>query len=83
MKELFERLDKQEQNKVLEYGYLIDDNKHFRKEIKRLNNRIDKAIEELDKYISYCETDGNSYDICKMSLNSMKKTKQILKGSDK
>lgn len=47
------------------------------------NNAIDKAIEELDKYINRCTNEGGyDYDVCLMVLNCMKKAKSILRGED-
>ena len=46
-----------------------------------LHNKIDKAIEELDRVITFCKNDSQGgYDICNMAIRNYKNIKEILKG---
>ena len=50
---------------------------------KELKNKIDKAIKELDRIITFCENDSQgSYDICNIAIRNYKNIKGLLKDSD-
>lgn len=61
------------------------DLKNFEHEKNReLKSRIDKAIEELDKYINSCEIEAEhtlNNEKCLISVNHSKKVKNILQGN--
>ena len=48
-----------------------------------LHNKIDKAIEELDRVITFCENDSQGgYNICNMAIRNYKNIRSLLKDSD-
>lgn len=56
---------------------------NLEQENKELHNKIDKAIEELDRIITFCENDSQGgYDICNMAIRNYKNIRSLLKDSD-
>ena len=69
-------LDKEERKQYDYEDYLIDENE-------KLKEKVNKAIEYIEKNISFCENDSQgAYDVCRIRIASDKKLLEILKGGD-
>lgn len=53
---------------------------HLKEQVKKQQEVIDKAIETLEKGITFCENDSQGiYDKCNIAINREKKVLDILK----
>ena len=77
-------------NEKMDEFITINDNKYhlccienLQQENKELHNKIDRAIEELDRVMTFCENDSQGgYDICNMAIRNYKNIRGLLKDSD-
>lgn len=61
-----------------EFEAIID---FYEQQVKKQKEVIDKAIETLEKGITFCENDSQGiYDKCNIAINREKKALDILKG---
>ena len=68
---------------MLELTKYYGEKDELQQENKELHNKIDEAIEELDRVITFCENDSQGvHNICNMAIRNYKNIREILKDSD-